>query len=297
MKDIIAPVCGIVVGAALYTLYAFFILAFLPRVDISLFGAVQSIVAIAMIARFSVVMVVFAVRRKVPFALLLLFGVDLFATVVVVGVYLLVPIPALRALAYSIDASAIAAFLAFLPACLIFLSALGMARNQRVARVLLSVLLEVALLYLMVGYVSQAQGSIRFNEFPALMALAAKTDIANGALPPPSDSLAVFPLAAIYSSLLVYAGFPGVDRSVPTRIKLALPLISTLITLGGLFFTSFYLGGALVLFPTRMVVAAVPLLASLVAIWLMSRRATSRRPTEIVHKGLPASGKTPAKEL
>jgi hypothetical protein len=296
MTNRTALVCGVAVGAALYSLYALFILDFLLRVDISRLDAVQSIVVIAMIARFLAVMVVFAVKRTVPIAMLLLFAADFLFTLVVAGAYLLFLVPALPVLARSVDAAAIAAFLAFLPACLIFLSAVEMARSQRIASVLLSVLLEIGLLYLMIGYVSQAQGSIQFNDFPALMVLAAKADIANGTIPPISVSFAILPLAAIYSSLLIYAGLPGVDRSVPTRMRLAIPLLSTLVTLGGLFFTSFFLRAALVLLPTRIVVAAVPLLVSLAAIWLLSRRAASRRPTLVARKVLPVSGKAPARE-
>jgi hypothetical protein len=296
MTNRIALVCGVTVGTALYSLYALFILTLLLHVDISRLDAVQSIVAITMVARFLAVMVVFAVKRTVPIALTLLFAADFLVTLGVAGINLLIPIPALPVLAHSIDAAAITTFLAVLPACLIFLSTCEMARSQRIARVLLSVLLEVGILYFMNGGLSQAQGAIQFNEFPALLGLAARADIAAGTIPQISDSLAILPLAAIYSSLLVYAGLAGVDRSVPTRMRLALPLLSTLVALGGLFVTSFYLRGALVLLPTRIVVAAVPLLVSLAAIWLLSRRAASRRPTVVARKVLPVSGKAVAQE-
>ncbi len=283
----IAAASAVAFGAAMCSLYTLFILVFLLHVDVSQLGVVQSVVAVTMFARFLVVMLVFAIKRTVPVVLLLLFGADFFATMAIVGASAFIPAPALTALAHSIDGAAITAFLVGIPASLIFFTAFEMARNLRIGRVLLSVLLEIGLLYFMEGYLSQAPSSIQFNDFPALLAVAAKDDIAAATIPQILDPFWILPLAAVYSSLLAYAGLTGADQNVPTRARLALPLLSTLVTLGGVFAASLYLREALVTFPARIGYAIIPFSLSLAAIWLLGRRANNRRPTVITRKVSP----------
>ena len=287
----IAAASAVAFGGGMYSIYALFILAFLLHVDVSQLGVVQSVVAVTMFARFVVVMVAFAIKRTVPVALWLLFFADFFAAMVIVGANAFIRAPALTALTHSIDGAAITALLVGIPALLISFTAFEMARNQRIGRVLLFVLAEIGMLYFMAGYLQQAPNSIEFNDFIASMVVAAKDDIAAATIPQIVDPSAIFPLAAIYSSLLVYAGLPRVDQNVPTRARLALPLLATLVTLGGLFVASFYLRVGLVSFPARIGYAVVPFSLSLAAIWLLGRRASNRRPTVIARKVSPEAGR------
>lgn len=277
----VALACGVTVGAALYSLYASFVLTFLSHVQVSQLDIVQSIVAVTIIGRFLAVMVAFGVKRTVPVALYLLFAADIFVTMVVIGIYAFIGDPGLLVVAHSIDGAAMTSFLVVIPACLTYFIAFEMARSQKIGRVLLSVLFVIGLLYFMVGYLAQAPSAIPFNGFPTLIGVAATNDISARTITQISNPFVFLPMTAIYSALVVYA-LPLLDYTGPVRMKLALPLVSTLVTLGGVFVASLYLREALVSFPDRIVVGVVPLSVILPAIWLLGRRASGRKPTVVV---------------
>lgn len=278
----IAVACAVTFGAALYSIYALFAALFMVRVDVSSIDVAMWIAVLAMVGWFVVVMVTFAARRRVPVAVLLLFATDFLATLAIGLAYALTQLPWLLPLAYSIDGAAITALVVGAPACLIFFTAVEIATNQRVARVLLTALLEIALLYFFVGALSQATGTFQFDRFPVSLLVAGKADITAGAIPQILDATAIAPLAAAYCSLLVFAGLTGESHNAQTRSSLVLPLVSTLVTLAGVFLASYYFREALVSFPIRVVIPALSLAAGLVAIWSMSRRSSNRAPTIVI---------------
>lgn len=280
----IAVACAVAFGAALYSIYALFAAHFMTRVESSSLDVARLIAVFGMFGGFAAVMATFAVRRRVPVPLLLLFGTDFFATLGIGVAYALTKLPWLLPLAYSIDGAAITALVVGGPACLVFFTAVEIWRNQRVGRVLLGALLEMAALYFFIGALSYSTGAFQFNSFPALLLVAARQDIAAGAVPQVLDAAAIAPLAATYCSLLLVAGLAAEPYNPSTRLRLALALASTLVTIGGVSLASYYLQETLMSFPIRVAVAAFPLTAGLAAIWLMSRRASKSSPTIVIRE-------------
>lgn len=281
----IAAACALAFGAALYSIYALFTGLFVMRLEVSSLDVARWIAALAMVGAFAAVMAAFAFRRRVPVTLLLLFGADFFVTLGIGVAYALTKLPWLLPLTYSIDGAAITAFVVGGPACLIFFTAVEIARNRGVGRVLLGALLEMATLYFFVGALSYSTGTFQFNSFPSLLMVAAREDVAAGAIPQILDATAIAPLAAAYCSLLLFAGLAGETRSESTRIRLALALLSTLLTLAGVSLISYYLQETSMSISIRVAIAALLLTSGLASIWLMSRRAANSSPTIVIRRG------------
>jgi len=270
--------CTIAVGAGLFALYAWFVVAFLTKVDFSLVDGVQVIVFTSMIGRLLAVMIVFGLTRKVPNALLALFAADVVVTIALLGAHLLVPVSSLVILAQTIYSSTATALLVGLPGCLIFFTLFEMARGPRLTRILLSVVLEVGMLSFLSGHLSQAQGLVGFGGFVQWAILAAQGDIVAGSVPQLSGPFSVFPSAAIYCALLVYSRVSPSGRGTPARVVFALPILGALFALGWLSFTAVYLRSLPPTLIIRTAIGAAPLLACLVAIWALKARATFLRP-------------------
>lgn len=283
--------CALAAGAGLGSLYALFLASFLSNVELSRLDVVQSLVVGTMVGRLVSVPLVFGFARRVPNALVVLFVADVFVAIGLLGGYLLVPAPALLQLAHEVYSAAMTTLLVGLPACLISLSVIEMARNPGMTRVLLSVVVEVALLSFLTGHLSQLQSPVSFGDFVQFVILAARGDLAAGALPPLSNPLVILPSTAIYCALLVYSRVTGEERGMTARGALLLPLLGALFALGWLSVVALDLQSELTSLPTRAMVGVAPMVVSLAAVWLMARRAASHRPTIVTGpQSPPASG-------
>jgi hypothetical protein len=224
----LAAACTVIVGASLYFLYGTFVLAFVFRVDVSQLDPIQLTIILTQVVRLVGVLAAFGLRRPRWEVVLVLFSLETFVVLGLIGVYLVVPDPLFSSLGHEIFSTWMASLLTILTPYPILASGAEMLRSRNLTWVLLSVVTEFSFLTFLSGILSQYKGPFTFGDFFDFLILATKTDMASGAAPQLSAPALVVPAVAIYAALLVYCTIPKEDARTYPNTSFGLPLLSAL---------------------------------------------------------------------
>lgn len=261
----LAAACTIIVGASLYFLYGTFVLAFVFRVDVSQLDSIQLTIIVSQAVRLVGVLAAFGLRRPRWEVVLVLFSLETFVVLGLIGIYLVVPNPLFSSLGHEIFSTWMASLLTILTPYPILASGAEMLRTRNLTWVLLSVVTEFSFLTFLTGVLSQFKGTFTFGDFFDFLILATKTDVASGTPPQLSAPTLVVPAVAIYAALLVYCTIPKEDARTYPNTSFGLPLVGAVGSLGWLWVAATFLPDTLLSFTGASVILVGVL-------WLLMRR-------------------------
>jgi len=261
----LAAACTLIVGASLYFLYADFVLAFIFRVDVSQLDSVQLAIIGSQVVRLVGVLAAFGFRRPRWEVVLVLFSLETFVVLGLIGAYLVIPDPVFSSLGHEIFSTWMASLLTILTPYPILASGVEMLRSRNLTWVLLSVVTEFSFLTFLSGILAQFRGTFTFGDFFDFLILATKTDIASGTAPQLSAPVLVVPAVAIYAALLVYCTIPKEDARTYPNTSFGLPLVGAAGALGWVWVAATFLPDTLLSFTG----ASVILVA---VVWSLMRR-------------------------
>jgi len=229
----LAVACTVAVCASLYFLYANFLFAFVLRVNVSGLDALQLTIIVSQVARLVGVLAVFRFRRPRAEVVLVLFSLETFVVLGLIGAYLVAPSPVFSELGHTIFSTWMAALLSIVPPYLILSTGAEMLRSRALVWVLLSVVTEFSFLTFLSGVLSQFTSGFNFGDFFDFLIVATRTGLTSGAHPL-SAPLLIFPAAVTYAALLVYCAFPRDGGKLNQKAVFGLPLVGAVGALGWL---------------------------------------------------------------
>jgi hypothetical protein len=230
----LAVACTVAVCASLYFLYGTFVFAFITRVDVSSLDALQITIIVTQVARLIGVLAVFGVRRPRAEVVLVLFSLETFVVLGLIGAYIVSPSPVFSELGHTIFSTWMASLLTIVPPYLILSTGAEMLRSRTLTWVLLSVVTEFSFLTYLYGALSQFTNGFNFGDFFDFLIVATRTGLTSGATHQLSSPLLTVPAAATYAALLVYCALPRDGGQLNQKAAFGLPLVGAVGALGWL---------------------------------------------------------------
>ncbi len=247
------------VGGSLGYLYIVFAVTFIDNIDPARLNAVELAIVITAVARLVAVFVLPELRTAKVEVVWILFSLETFLVVGLMGAFLYTSDPFYSRLVVDVFATWLTTLAVVTPPYTIFRFAVGMVRESKLWAILVSIIMEFGFLVFMNNMVSQVKSPINIGSFLTVVILNVRSDVVGGKNP--LVGVSQFSQAAIllYVALIVYAAFPASHRRVGSAPILVPAVVSTVVLFGWIsmataFFPNIYLSLTL---PTVLLTALV----------------------------------------
>jgi len=252
-------------GASLYVVYILFIVLFLQRLDRSTVDLVESLVIVTQVARLAGVVAYFGLKPARVEVLLVLLSLETFVVMGLIMLYLVYPSAVFSQMAHTVFSTWVVALFTILPPYLVFTGITEMTRRRSLTTVILSLSLEFGFLTFAASTLLGFGGAFTLANFFDFMTVAAKTDLAAGAVPQVSTFAIIIPTVAMYCSMLVYATLSTATGDVSPKVNFVLPLLGAVVALGWVFAAASFVPNTLLSF-------TVPGIIVVALLWAYMRR-------------------------
>lgn len=261
----VGQICAAAVGVSLSYLYLSFITNFLFRADLSLVTSLQFVIILTQVVRLLVVLIVPELRFSRVEVVFVLFSLETFVVLALIGIYLVFPDPTFSSLGHEIFSTWMTMLFCVTPPYLILWTVLDMARNRSLTKIAFGVVSEFSFLLFLLGILSEIGGRIDIGTLFDSLIVTTRGDMTAGVNPLLLSSV-VLPSAAIYCSLLVYAALPQAETRVSISVAVLIALASAVVASGWIAFTA-----TLTSTDTLLSYTAPPIVIA-AALWWLTRR-------------------------
>lgn len=219
-------------GASLGYLYLVFAVAFIDNIDPARLNAVELAIVVTLAARLVAVFVLPELRNAKVEVVWILFSVETFLVVGLMGVFLYTSDPFYSRLVVDVFSTWLTTLAVVTPPYTIFRCAVSMVRESKLWGILVSVIAEFGFLVFMNNMVSQIKAPINIRSFLTAVILNVRSDVVGGKNPLVGVSQFAEAAILLYVALIVYAAFPAWHRKVDSAPILVPAVASTMVLFG-----------------------------------------------------------------
>ncbi len=219
-------------GASLGYLYLLFAVALIDGIDPTRLNVVELAIVITGAARLVAVFVLPELRNAKAEVVWILFSIETFLVVGLMGVFLYTSDPFYSRLVVDVFSTWLTVLALLTPPYTIFRCAVSMVRESKLWGILVSIIVEFGFLVFMNNMVSQVKAPINIGNFLTTVILSVRSDVVGGRNPLVGVSQFAEAAILLYVALIVYVAFPAWHQKADPAPILVPAVVSTVVLLG-----------------------------------------------------------------